>query len=64
MAYNMLESYVMSTVFVREFVLGTEEHLEQNLLSAGAIGVDGENNHLKMLGYWAVVMISTSLAKM
>lgn len=51
MAYNMLESYVMSTVFVREFVLGTEEHLEQNLLSAGAIGVDGENNHLKMLGY-------------
>ena len=43
-------------------MLGTEEHLEQNRLAAGAIRVDGENNHLKMLGYWAVVMISTYLA--
>ena len=41
-------------------MLDIEEHLEQNLLSAGATEVDGENNHLKMLRYWAVVMISTS----
>jgi hypothetical protein len=45
-------------------VLGTEENLKQNLLFADAIRLDGENNPLKMLGYWAVVMISTSLAKM
>ena len=32
-------------------MLDEEEHLEQNLLSAGAIGMDGENDHLKMLGY-------------
>ena len=30
-------------------MLGTEEHLKQNLLSADAIRVDGENYHLKML---------------
>ena len=42
----------------RESVLETEEHSEQNLLSAGAIQVAGANNHLKMLGYQAAVMIS------
>jgi len=48
----------------REFVLDEEEHLEQNLLSAGAIGMDGENNQLKMLGCSRVIVIFISLAKM
>jgi hypothetical protein len=45
-------------------VLDQEEHLEQNLLSAGAIGMDGENNQLKMLGCSPVIVIFTALAKM
>jgi len=49
--------------FRNESVLGTEEHSEQNLLSAGAIGEDGENNQLKMLGYPRAIVIFTYLAK-
>jgi len=45
-------------------VLDEEEHLEQNLLFAGAIGMDGENNQLKMLRCSRVIVIFTSLAKM
>ena len=44
-------------------MLDEEEHLEQNLLSAGAIGMDGENNQLKMLRCSRVIVIFTSLAK-
>ena len=43
-------------------MLDEEEHLEQNLLSAGAIGMDGENNQLKMLRCSRVIVIFTSLA--
>ena len=44
-------------------MLDQEEHLEQNLLSASAIGMDGENNQLKMLGCSPVIVIFTALAK-
>ena len=40
-------------------MLDEEEHLEQNLLSAGAIRMDGENNDHKMLRYLPVIMIFT-----
>ena len=45
-------------------MLDEEEHLEQNLLSAGAIGVTGENSHLSILGSLTVFMIFTYLANM
>jgi len=44
-------------------VLDKEENLEQKLLSNRATGVDGENNHLEMLGYLRVIVIFTYLAK-
>ena len=43
-------------------MLDVEEHLEQNLLSAGTIGMDGENNQLKMWGCSRVIVIFISLA--
>ena len=43
-------------------MLDKEENLEQKLLSAGAIGMDGENNQLKMLRCSRVIVIFTSLA--
>ena len=47
-----------------EFLLGKEENWEQSLLSAGAVGVTGENSHPSILGSLTVFMIFTYLAKM
>ena len=44
-------------------MLDEEEHLDQNLLSAGAIGMDGENNQLKMLRCSVVIVIFIYLAR-
>ena len=44
-------------------MLDKEENLEQKLLSNRATGVDGENNHLKMVGYSRVIVIFIYLAR-